>query len=202
MAELADAPDLGSGTSGVQVRPLLPAPRRNGLRSIQKAQLKGWAFLIPLRHSSFSPRNFASQISAGAPPPGERPCGAAYRLRRLFLQKSPRAHSAAAPSPHETLLAQISAGARPPCGRPCGAAYRLRRLFCFTKSLSRAHSVAAPSPHETLLRKVSWGPRCFGGGKAQAAHRLRRLSALCSARFLTEAGGYAMLIHKSYERKA
>ena len=42
------------------------APRRNGLRSIQKAQPKGWAFLIPLRHSSFSPRNFASQIFAGA----------------------------------------------------------------------------------------------------------------------------------------
>ena len=27
MAELVDAPDLGSGTSGVQVRFLLPAPR-------------------------------------------------------------------------------------------------------------------------------------------------------------------------------
>ena len=29
MAELADAPDLGSGVYDVQVRPLLPAPNRN-----------------------------------------------------------------------------------------------------------------------------------------------------------------------------
>jgi len=48
------------------------APRRNGLRSIQKAQLLGWAFLIPLRHSSFSPQNFAVQTFVGAPPYGLR----------------------------------------------------------------------------------------------------------------------------------
>ena len=45
-------------------RPLTPqtgvrfshgSPRRNGLHSIQKAQPNGWAFLIPFRHSSFSP---------------------------------------------------------------------------------------------------------------------------------------------------
>ena len=47
-------------------------PRRNGLRSIQKAQPVGWAFLIPLRHSSFSPQNFAMQTFAGAPPYGLR----------------------------------------------------------------------------------------------------------------------------------
>ena len=39
----------------------------DGLRSIQKARSKDRAFLIPLRHSSFSPRNFALQIFAGAP---------------------------------------------------------------------------------------------------------------------------------------
>ena len=54
----------------VQVPP--PAPRRNGLCSIQKAQPVGWAFLIPLRHSSFSPQNFAAQTFAGAPPYGPR----------------------------------------------------------------------------------------------------------------------------------
>ena len=47
-------------------------PRRNGLCSIQKAQPVGRAFLIPLRHSSFSPQNFAAQTFAGAPPYGPR----------------------------------------------------------------------------------------------------------------------------------
>ena len=46
--------------------------RRNGLRSIQKAQPFGWAFLIPLRHSSFSPQNFAVQTFVGTPPYGPR----------------------------------------------------------------------------------------------------------------------------------
>ena len=50
----------------------LTAPRRNGLCSIQKAQPVGRAFLIPLRHSSFSPQNFAAQTFAGAPPYGPR----------------------------------------------------------------------------------------------------------------------------------
>ena len=59
-------------------RPLTPqtgvrfshgSPRRNGLHSIQKAQPFGWAFLIPFRHSSLSPQNFAWQTFAGAPPP-------------------------------------------------------------------------------------------------------------------------------------
>ena len=39
----------------------------DGLRSIQKAWSKDRAFLIPMRHSSFSPRNFALQTFAGAP---------------------------------------------------------------------------------------------------------------------------------------
>ena len=64
MADDADSKSVGGNTVWVQVPP--PAPRRNGLCSIQKAQPVGWAFLIPLRHSSFSPRNFASQIFAGA----------------------------------------------------------------------------------------------------------------------------------------
>ena len=37
-----------------------------------EAQPAGWAFLIPLRHSSFSPQNFAAQTFAGAPPYGPR----------------------------------------------------------------------------------------------------------------------------------
>ena len=40
-------------------------PGGNALRSIQKAQPFDWAFLIPLRHSSFSPQNFAAQTFAG-----------------------------------------------------------------------------------------------------------------------------------------
>ena len=64
-------------------RPLTPqtgvrfshgSPRRNGLHSIQKAQPFGWAFLIPFRHSSFSPQNFARQIFAGAPIPKRLTC--------------------------------------------------------------------------------------------------------------------------------
>ena len=65
-----DSKSVGGNTVWVQVPP--PAPRRNGLCSIQKAQPVGWAFLIPLRHSSFSPQNFAAQTFAGAPPYGPR----------------------------------------------------------------------------------------------------------------------------------
>ena len=42
-------------------------PRRNGLRSIQKARPFGRAFLIPLRHFSFSPRNLADANFRGGP---------------------------------------------------------------------------------------------------------------------------------------
>ena len=65
MAELADAPDLGSGTSGVQVRPLLPAPRRRKL-----CIACGDFFKSParsLRCGSFFPRNFAGANFRGAP---------------------------------------------------------------------------------------------------------------------------------------
>ena len=70
MADDADSKSVGGNTVWVQVPP--PAPRRNGLRSIQKAQPFGWAFLIPLRHSSFSPQNFAVQTFVGTPPYGPR----------------------------------------------------------------------------------------------------------------------------------
>ena len=56
MADDADSKSVGGNTVWVQVPP--PAPRRNGLCSIQKAQPVGRAFLIPLRHSSFSPQNY------------------------------------------------------------------------------------------------------------------------------------------------
>ena len=61
-------------------RPLTPqtgvrfshgSPRRNGLHSIQKAQPNGWAFLIPFRHSSLTPQNFARQTFAWTPLPGQ-----------------------------------------------------------------------------------------------------------------------------------
>ena len=51
------------------------APRRNGLRSIQKARPVGRAFLISLRHSSFSPQNFANANFCGGP---GRPKGGKY----------------------------------------------------------------------------------------------------------------------------
>ena len=90
MADEADSKSVGGNTVWVQVPP--PAPRRNGLRSIQKAQPKGWAFLIPLRHSSFSPRNFASQIFAGALaalPGGKR--ASCVSLAATFFTKNHRA---------------------------------------------------------------------------------------------------------------
>ena len=71
MAELADAPDLGSGTSGVQVRPLLPAPRRRKL-----CIACGDFFKSParsLRCGSFFPRNFAGANFRGDP--GRPPAG-------------------------------------------------------------------------------------------------------------------------------
>ena len=82
MADDADSKSVGGNTVWVQVPP--PAPRRNGLCSIQKAQPFGWAFLIPLRQSSFSPQNFAAQTFAGAPAahPGGK-VQAAYRLRQV-----------------------------------------------------------------------------------------------------------------------
>ena len=118
-----------------------------------------------------SPRNFASQISAGAPPPCERPCGGGASLAATFLQKSPRAHSAAAPSPHEILLTQISAGT-PAALR---AVIRGRRiacdeLFCFTKSSSRAHSAAPRFPTKLCFAKFHGGPAASG-----AAKRKRRI---------------------------
>lgn len=50
-----------------------PAPRRNGLRSIQNPQPNGWGFLIPLRHSS-SPQ----KVTLGSP------------VRLQWLVKPPR----------------------------------------------------------------------------------------------------------------
>ena len=53
-----------------RVRLPYPAPRRNGLRSIQKARSNDRAFLIPLRHSSFSPREILlRKFSQGPRPP-------------------------------------------------------------------------------------------------------------------------------------
>ena len=93
-------------------------PRRNGLRSIQKAQPKGWAFLIPLRHSSFSPRNFASQIFAGALaalPGGKR--ASCVSLAAFFCKKSSCAYSAAPRFPAKLCFANFRGGPGRPAGR-------------------------------------------------------------------------------------
>ena len=131
MAELADAPDLGSGTSGVQVRPLLPAPRRRKL-----CIACGDFFKSParsLRCGSFFPRNFAGANFRGAPAAlrpvhGLRSIQKARPIGRAFL--IPLRHSISAQEPP---LARRLASKRA-CGR-------------------------SPSPHKTLLRKLSWGPR-------------------------------------------
>ena len=183
MAELADAPDLGSGTFGVQVRPLLPAPRRNGLRSIQKARPVGRAFFIPLRHSSFSPQNFANANFYGGP---GRPKGGKYAS----------CASLAAPSPHKILLRKLSWGPRPPCGRlidfaPFKKPGRLAGLFSYrfvipSRPKSRrlrggwprnAPAGAVLLPAEFCRCKLPRGPRPPEG------RQIRKLCTLAAAYF-------------------
>ena len=81
MAELADALDSGSsGSNTVQVQVLLSAPRRNGLRSIQKARsltgLFSYRSVIPpfLQKVPFAP---AARLQA----PSQRLCGTTNLLR-------------------------------------------------------------------------------------------------------------------------
>ena len=150
---------LGSGTSGVQVRPLLPAPRRNGLRSIQKAQPKGWAFLIPLRHSSFSPRNFASQIFAGALaalPGGKR--ASCVSLAAAYFKPPTRSLRCGSFSP-QNFAAQTFVGA-PAAPR---AAYRLcsiqkARPVGRAFLISLHHSISAQEP--PLTRRLASKRAC------------------------------------------
>ena len=62
-------------------------PRRNGLRSIQKARPKGRAFLIPLRHSSFSAKGPACcgcSVASALPTPPPRYQPFAGKLRSRF----------------------------------------------------------------------------------------------------------------------
>ena len=81
-----------------RVRLPYPAPRRNGLRSIQKARSQDRAFLIPLCHSSFSPRNFALQTFAGAPAASRHVIASVISLAAAFV----RSHRALfAPPPRQ-----------------------------------------------------------------------------------------------------
>ena len=168
MADDADSKSVGGNTVWVRVPP--PAPRRNGLRSIQKAQPKGWAFLIPLRHSSFSPRNFACANFRGGPAAlwaamrGGVSLAATFLFHKKLIARSFRCGSFAP----RNFASQISAGAPPPGGRPCGAAHPLRRFFC------KSHRVLIPLllllPMKPCCAKFHGGPRRPGG----AAKRKRR----------------------------
>ena len=143
----------------VQVPP--PAPRRNGLRSIQKAQPFGWAFLIPLRHSSFSPRNFASQTFVGAPaalPGGKR--ASCVSLAAFFCRKSSCAHSAAPRFPAKLCFANFCGGP----GRPVGRQTCKRHIACddfFTKS------------HRALILLAPRFPALPGGSTLRAIQKVR-----------------------------
>ncbi len=168
MAELADAPDLGSGTSGVQVRPLLPAPRRNGLRSIQKARPVGRAFLISLRHSSFSPQNFANANFCGGP---GRPKGGKYAscasLAAAYFKPPTRSLRCGSFSP-QNFAAQTFVGA-PAALR---AAYRLcsiqkARPVGRAFLISLRHSISAQEP--PLTRRLASKRAC---GRSPSPHKI------------------------------
>ena len=77
---------------------------RNGLCSIQKAQPVGRAFLIPLRHSSFSPQNFAAQTFAGAPPWAEEKSGYPFYHANSASETAWESHSQAVLFCNNTLI--------------------------------------------------------------------------------------------------
>ena len=155
-------------------RPLTPqtgvrfshgSPRRNGLHSIQKAQPNGWAFLIPFRHSSLSPQNFARQTFAGAPLPGEneRPGRMDYipfkkpsRMAGLFSY-----HFVIPPYPHKTLQGKLlrgpaAGGKRTPRQNRLHSIQKLRQMT----GLFSYHFVIPPYPRKTLQGKLLRGPCC------------------------------------------
>ena len=120
------------------------APRRNGLRSIQKARLVSRAFFIPLRHS----------ISAQEPP-----------LTRRLASKRACGRS---PSPRGILPMQTSAGA-PAALR---AAYRLcsiqkARPVGRAFLISLHHSISAQEP--PLTRRLASKRAC---GRSPSPHRI------------------------------
>ena len=163
-------------------RPLTPqtgvrfshgSPRRNGLHSIQKAQPFGWAFLIPFRHSSFSPQNFARQTFAGAPLPGEneRP----GRMDCIPFKNSGKwlgfSHTISSFLLIPTKLCKANF-----CGGPAAGGKRTPRqdeLHSIQKlrqmtGLFSYHFVIPPFPHKTLRGKLLRGSRCRGETNAPA----------------------------------
>ena len=108
-----------------------------------KSSAFGRAFLIPLRHSSFSPRNFAGANFRGGP--GRLPGG--LSLATIFLQKIIARSFCCSSLPREILLTQTSVGAP--------AAYRLRRFF--------AQKRHPPAPLALFPRPPSGRPFLFHG---------------------------------------
>ena len=135
------------------------APRRNGLRSIQKARPVGRAFLISLHHSSFSPRNFADANFRGGP---GRPKGGKYAscasLAAAYFKPPARSLRCGSFSP-QNFAAQTFVGA-PAALR---AAYRLcsiqkARPVGRAFLISLRHSISAQEP--PLTRRLASKRAC------------------------------------------
>ena len=137
-----------------RVRLPYPAPRRNGLRSIQKARSQDRAFLIPLCHSSFSPRNFALQTSAGAPAASRHVIASAISLAAIFCQNHRALILLLLTSPRNFAL-QTSAGAPAASRHVIASVISLAAAFC-------------KKPPCALC------PAALAGGKAQTSPCLRR----------------------------
>ena len=105
-----------------------------------------------------------AQTSAGTPAALRAAIRGGASLAAVFLQKSPRAHSAAAPSPHETLLAQIFAGTPAARWAAMWGGVSLATSFFVSQ---KAHRALIPLllllPMKPCCAKFHGGPRRPGG---------------------------------------
>ncbi len=154
-----------------RVRLPYPAPRRNGLRSIQKARSQDRAFLIPLCHSSFSPRNFALQTSAGAPAASRHVIASAISLAAIFCQNHRALILLLLTSPRNFAL-QTFAGAPAASRHVIASAISLAAIFC--------------QNHRALILLLLTSPRnfalqTFAGAPAASRHVIASVMSLAAA---------------------